>query len=210
MTDAVDIDRLLRDEGFDTPEAAAAARAVLEEQGLTRPGKRNISTAKLPAVQTVLSSAFLRTCGSDECTRLAARKGDGRRPVTVTPGACAVCGGSNNRRAAVALARRLREAGLRRLLIVGGTPTLHHELGQLLGPHGIDLRCVDGATGSHSARDAAPNLQWAEVAVIWGASPLPHKVSKLYTEAPPAHVRIVKFARRGIEALCREVLRSVE
>lgn len=208
MTRDIEIDALLTDEGFDTDDAQRRARACLEALGLTRAGKRNIAEAKLPAVHEALSSRFLRTCGREECRRLGAA--DRREAATVTPLSCELCAGSNNRRAALALARRLRREHLSRLLIVGGTPRLHTELDRLLGPEGIELRVVDGAAGSHSARDAAPNLQWAQVMVIWGASPLPHKVSKLYTESPPAHIRVVKFARRGITALCHEVLRSFD
>jgi hypothetical protein len=206
VTQSVDIDRFLQVEGFDTPAGAARARAVLEDGGLTRAGKLAMSAEKQPAARTLIAARLLKFCGDDGCSSRAA---DGRAPVRVAAACCEVCGGSNNRRAALALAARLKEQDISRLLIVGGTPTLHGELDQLLVPHGIKLRYVDAATGSHSARDAAPDLQWAQVAVIWGASPLPHKVSRLYTADPPPHLRVVKFARRGIEAMCKEVLRSL-
>lgn len=211
MPDVIDIERFLRDEGFDTAEARRRARALLEAEGLTRSGKRGMDTAKLPRVRELLESRFLRVCGNGECEQLG---GDGARParevIAVSPTTCRVCGGSNNRRAALAMARRLKSKDIHRLLVVGGTPALHLEMEELLAPHGIELRFVDGSTGSHSARDAAPDLQWSQVVVVWGASPLPHKVSRLYTDAPPAHVRLVRLSRRGIEALCREVLKSFE
>ena len=209
MTQTAEIDRFLRNEGFDTVEAAARARSVLEEAGLTRPGKRAMAVEKLQAARTALAARLLKVCADGDCRRLAAAGKDARPPVPVAPAACTICRGSNNRRAALVLAAHLRAKGIRRLLIVGGTPTLHAELDQLLASQGVQLRYVDGSVGSHSARDAAPNLQWAQVMVVWGASPLPHKVSQLYTTAPPAHVRVVKLARRGIEAMCREVLRSL-
>lgn len=204
----MEIDRFLRDEGFDLPEATARARGLLEESGLTRPGKRAMAEEKLPRARELLSGLLVRLCTDGDCRTRASM--DGRARVTVSQASCEVCGGSNNRRAALALAERLRAKGLSRLLIVGGTPALHAELERLLRPHGIQLRFVDAATGSHSLKDAMPGMQWAEIAVIWGATPLPHKVSRLYTDDPPAHLRVVKFARRGIEALCREVLRSLD
>jgi hypothetical protein len=204
---SVELDRFLKDEGFDLPDAAARARELLEDGALTRPGKRAMSEEKLPAAREWLGGLLVRLCTDDDCRRQAGV--DGREIVTVSQASCEVCGGSNNRRAALALAERLRAKGLSRLLIVGGTPALHSELERLLRPHGVQLRYVDAATGSHSLRDALPGMQWAEIAVIWGATPLPHKVSRLYTDDPPEHLRVVKFARRGIEALCREVLRSL-
>ena len=211
VSGATDIETLLRSEGFDSADARMRARALLEEQGLTRPGKLRIATEKVPRVRDVLTASFLRICGNGECARLGADpRRDGREVMTVSPAACEVCGGSNNRRAALLLARTLKVRRIDRLLIVGGTPTLHTELEQLLSPHGLQLRYVDGAVGSHSARDAAPDLQWAQVVVIWGASPLPHKVSKLYTDPARTSARVVKFARRGIEALCSEVARSFD
>jgi hypothetical protein len=157
----------------------------------------------------VLAAGSLRVCGDPECERLARDGKPGARLVArVAPTSCLVCGGSNNRRAAGALAARLAATGVDRLLVVGGTPALHTELVRLLTPHGIELRCVDGTHGSHTAKGAAQHLRWAQVVVIWGATPLPHKVSALYVNAPPG-TRVVKLARRGIEALCRAVAQSL-
>ena len=121
---------------------------------------------------------------------------DGRLVVETRPDQCAICGGSNNRRAALLLGRACRLRRVNRLLILGGTPSLHAELDGLLGPLGITLRCIDGATGAHSKTDALPNLNWAQVLVIWASTPLPHKVSVSYTdERPPAAGKQAFFCR---------------
>ncbi len=206
MAAPIPIERLLAGAGYDTPAAQQAARTVLEATRLTRPGKHAIAAEKRETALAVLSGALAPSCGAAACSALSS--GTGRTPVTVSPSACPVCNGSNNQRAALALAERMRARGLAKLLVVGGTPEQHRQLERLLAPLGVSLRCVDGATGSHAQRDADPNLHWAQIVVIWGATPLPHKVSALYA-APPPGVRLVKFARRGIEALCREVLRSI-
>ncbi|MCX6023497.1 MAG: hypothetical protein NTZ05_17550 [Chloroflexi bacterium] len=210
MADAVEIDAFLRSEGFDTPDAQAQARALLEANRFTRPGKRAISDEKLPSARQLLSAYFLRLCGHEDCTALAAASGHtGRTPLTVAPTSCEMCGGSNNLRAARRLTRCLRTQGIDRVLIVGGTPSQHAELEQMLGGQGLHLRCVDGATGTHTKKDALPRLQWAQLLVVWGATPLPHKVSNLYTDDPSTHLRRVPVAKRGIEALCGEILRSL-
>lgn len=209
MSRDVAIREFLAVEGFETGHAAERARAALERAGLTRPGKLRISEDKLPAARAVIGSAFLRVCEKEECARVAEGSGQaGRERVTVSAARCEVCGGSNTRRAAAALSRTLSAEGIERILVVGGTPAQHAEIHALVRGEGLQVRCVDGARGSHSRRDAAPNLDWAQVMVVWGATPLPHKVSKLYTDDPPPRLRVVPLAKRGVEALCREVIRS--
>jgi len=208
----------------------AAARGVLESAALTRAGKRAIAAYKAEGARKAIAAALVRVC-SDECARLAAsgdtsgwavadapapsRNGPKnsaravRRPVRVTSAAsCEVCGGSNNRRAALAARSSLLRANARRVLVVGGTATQQTELRALLGGGGIALQFVDGTSHSHSQRDAIANMRRSDVVVIWGSTPLRHAVSDLYTEAPVAGVRTITVARRGIEALCREVVRS--
>ncbi|MFY0541046.1 hypothetical protein [Nannocystis pusilla] len=65
-------------------------------------------------------------------------------------------------RALAAMARR----DWHRLVVVGGSPPLHHELRALVGKR-IDLRLVDG-TARRTAHDAAHDLAWADRIVVWG------------------------------------------
>ncbi|MFN7134692.1 MAG: hypothetical protein ACK4N5_21615, partial [Myxococcales bacterium] len=49
---------------------------------------------------------------------------------------------------------------------------------------------------------ARADLEWADLVLVWGASELDHKVSRHYTDVPPAAKRkVVQLARRGIAAL---------
>ena len=208
MDPDVDIEGLLRAEGFETKDSVALARKILERQGLTRAGKQRISRSKASGARELLRTSLLKVCQDAGCAELS--RHDRRQPVTVSAAACEVCAGSNNRRALISLARCLRDRGVRRVLVLGGKPEQHEDLGQALRAEGVETRCVDGTRGSHSRRDAAPHLEWAQLLVVWGATQLPHKVSRLYTDDPPAHLRVVPLARRGIEALCREVIRSYE
>ena len=88
--------------------------------------------------------------------------------------------------------------------VVGGTPVLHQELSQLLAGGPTELRAVDGTSGNHTTRMAETNMDWAQLVVIWASTPLPHKVSDLYTT--PLGRRAVVVHRRGIEALCEEIV----
>jgi hypothetical protein len=204
----LDIEAYLRSLGFASGPALAEARAALERGGLTRSGKRRIAETKLASARAILQAALLPSCGHPECVRLAAAADAGRRPVTVEASGCEICGGSNVRRATRSLASCLAARGVRRLLIVGGKGAQHAEIEDALAAAGLEARFVDGSRGSHSRRDAVPDLDWAQVLVVWGGTQLPHKVSKLYTDGLPAHLRgrTVKLARRGVEAVCREVM----
>lgn len=212
MSGDVEIEQFLRAEGFTAPAAAARARAVLEEEGLTRPGKQRIAGAKLPQARQLFARRLLKICQRNDCAEagaaLAAERG--RELVPVATAACELCGGSSQRRATQELADELRRRGLTQLAIVGGTPTQHAELRELLAKDGLALRCVDATKGSHSGKEAAALVKWADVVVIWAPTPLPHKVSNLYKEAAlTAGRRLVTVHQRGIEALCRAVLRHV-
>jgi len=193
---------VLRAAGFDTPAAMKRARSALEAAGLTRAGKSGIAPYKRDAAEALLAQS--RVCGK-ECASLA----DASRTPVVTSGAtCEVCGGSNNRRAALAALRDLRANSVRRVLVVGGTVHQHRDIEQLLTADGIALQFVDGTRASHSQKDAVANMARADLLVVWGSTPLRHAVSNLYTAEPPPHLRTILVSKRGIEALCREISRS--
>jgi hypothetical protein len=204
--DTINIDALLQGLGFTTPAAAKRARRALEAAGVTRPGKRGIAAYKRGDAFKAIASSLVRVCG-DECASLAT---DGREPVVTPAGGCEVCEGSNNRRAALACLRTLRRHGITRVLVVGGTATQQHELRDFIATDGVDVAFVDGTSARHSQKEAVANMNRAQLLVIWGSTPLRHAVSNLYTTEPPRHLRSITVSRRGIEAVCREIIRSYE
>ena len=210
MPTDIAIDTFLTDEGFITPWARHQSRTVLEQAGLTRKGKQAMSSAKLVKAREYLSLYVVRVCGDPGCAALAEVVKDGRLVVETRSTQCAICGGSNNRRAALLLGRACAARSVTRLLILGGTPALHAELESLLVPTGLSLRCIDGASGAHAKTDALPNLNWAQVMAVWASTPLPHKVSVSYTDERPRDLPTVTVGRRGIEALCNAVRQTVE
>jgi len=181
------------------------AREILEAGGLTNPRKHAMEASKLPRARTLLGQRVVRVC-SKECRSLAA---PGREPLLVESDTrCQVCEGSNNRRAALLFAAELRRRGGSRLLVVGGTPVNHRELQQVLALGGVEARCVDGASSTPSQKEAWADERWADLTVIWATTPLPHKVSLLYTVDPQGRAPVT-VARRGIEALCTELRTSL-
>jgi len=98
------IPRLLNDLGLRSPEAQAQGRALLEQHGLTRAGKKNLSLAKVERACAVLAGELRRVCGNAECDQPAAA----RRPEEA-----------------------LYQAGISRLLLLSGTPPQHMTLRNL-------------------------------------------------------------------------------
>ncbi len=199
MSHDVDIDSWLSTEGFDLPEGRSRAREALEAAGLTRPGKARMSAAKEHRARAVLGERFFRHCANPAC--VAAATSSGLTPVrTAHRTACLSCGGSDNRRAEEALVAACQRAGVRRLTIVGGSPSVREELRDALSGR-LDLRLVDG-TERRTLAQARLDLDWADLVLLWGGSELDHRVSTLYTGGPP-HLRrkLVHTSKRGIAAL---------
>lgn len=206
--DPVPIDGWLRGLGYETAPARQRARAVLVGAGLTNTRKENIARYKLRDGERALSAALTRVCGAN-CGKLArADSREGREPVTTTPATCEVCGGSNNRRAALSCRETLRKHHVTHVLIVGGTAQILNELHHIIDWDGVTFEFVDGTKTSLSQKDAAAHLNRAQLMIIWGSTPLRHAVSNLYTQDTPEHVRQITVPRRGIEALCAEIVSS--
>jgi hypothetical protein len=208
VSDDLDIEAWLSALGFDLPEGRTAARAALEAAGLTRPGKARMSTAKEDRARGVLEGAFFLHCATPACIAAAAASGrvgvrTGQRPR------CAHCGGSDNRRAEAALLAACQRAGVRRLVVVGGSPSVREELRDALSS-ALELRLVDG-TERRSLAQARQDLEWAELVLLWGGSELDHRVSTLYSGSPPALRRkLVHATKRGIAALLESAVAHLQ
>lgn len=201
-SDAVRIVDFLAEEGFLDAGAQTIARAVMEAAKLTRPGKERMEASKQERARTLFHQHKLRVCEHSLCHWLRARDHRDGTPIPVTARYCDVCGGSDNRREALAMAACMFERGVHRLLVVGGSDDTRTDLISNV-PDTIALKLVDGV-GYHTQKDARANMQWADVLAVWGATELDHKVSNLYRR-PPADVISVNLVQRGVAALCREV-----
>ncbi|HWV58784.1 MAG TPA: hypothetical protein VNZ57_15115, partial [Longimicrobiales bacterium] len=152
---------------------------VLEEAGLSRRTRPNISTAKVEAVRAVLAEHFVIVCGRGDCQAEISELGDDRLPVPASSrDECAVCGGSANARAVDELVSAMKRAGYSRLCVVGGSPNARSELERLVAGR-IELRLVDGAI-ARAVQQAQADLAWADRVALWGGTILAHKVSRLY------------------------------
>jgi hypothetical protein len=147
----------------------------------------------------VLDERFFRHCATPACAEAASRSG--RVPArTANRARCSSCGGSDNRRAEEALVAACRQSAVRRLVIIGGSPSVREELRDALADR-LELRLVDG-TERRTLSQARLDLDWADLVLLWGGSELDHRVSSLYTgAAAPLRRKLVHTSRRGIAAL---------
>lgn len=164
---------------------------------------------KVERARALLSSELRRVCGNADCDYLAAARWPEKEPILVEPAFCDICGGSSQRRAARLLAEALQQAGINRVLLLGGTPPQHTTLRDLLTGDPIELRLIDGSARAHSAAEAAQQIAWAQLLVVWASTPLHHKVSVAYTSQVPPGLSVITVARRGVESLCRGIAEKV-
>ncbi len=203
-----DIDGWFAERGITLQDARARARAVLEEVGLTSARKVRISEAKLPKAEQVLAERFYRVCAASDCQQVA--RASGREPLLVEPRShCEHCGGSNNRRAEVAFLEACQRHGVRRVVVVGGSPAVREELEDKLSGR-LELRMVDG-TERRTAGKAQSDLEWGDLVLVWGATELHHKVSAHYTQpGTPYRHKVVHVARRGVASLLEAGISHLE
>jgi hypothetical protein len=202
-----DIEGFLAERGMTLPDSRARARALLEEAGLTRPGKQRISDMKLPRAEELLAERLFRVCGAPACMQVA--KASGREPLLVQPRThCERCGGSDNRRAEVTFLESCQRHNVRRVVVVGGSPAVREELEAQLGQQ-LELRMVDG-TERRTAEKARHDLDWADLVLVWGGTELHHKVSAHYMHQGPHSQKVVHVARRGVAALLAEAVTHLE
>ena len=185
---------LLSSRGFED-EGAERALDLLCRNGLTRPGKSRIATAKIEAVDRTLKAALVRHCRKPACLP---PPGDGREPVPVAAAHCETCGGSDNRRAVERMLEAMDRAGWTRLLVAGGSPGTRGELERLCAGR-LDLRFVTEDT-TPNRKTVAPLLAWSDVAAIWTSTEISHK-----TTAVLRGRKVLKVPRRSVAALAEAV-----
>lgn len=204
--DVLSIEALLASLGFRSHGAQAAARKVLVSAGLSTPRKTNIAAYKREQVENELATHLVRVCESTGCEAKARR--DRRERVTVHIADCEMCGGGSTRHATNIMLERLSAAGVRRILVVGGSPTVHTQLNTLFEESRIEIDIVPGDR-MLDARRAEALANRADVIVVWGASILSHKVSTFFTDPRFGHKRAM-LARRGVRSFAEAVTRHLE
>ena len=190
--------------GISGVEQQAIARAVLEDGGFTRAGRTNMAVHKEPAAEESLEAHLAFHCSDSMCRENLHEQerqvSEPRALILVERDACEVCGGSTDRRALNEMAAAMSGAGLSRAVVVGGTNPKWARIRQI-APQSVKWRFVNGL-GNANQRDAASDLKWGDVILIWAGTPAQHRVTNLY-----AGPRTITVPTTGIAALAREAAR---
>ncbi len=201
MAKDLPIDKLLRECGFQSDAALTAARQALLDAGVTRPGKDRIVEWKRPEVEAALRARVTLVC---EPCRLAGL-GEGH-PDAVLAGMgdrCVICEGSSTKRGALIFTRACRRARFHRVIFVGGSPDIRHELPGLLDSE-LDLRLVDGMV-ARPGRDVQREVDGCDVVVLLGSTELTHTVSATW-----GGPKTVATNSRGISAFLLEAAEKID
>lgn len=192
--DDLALSELLSSRGYER-EGVERALERLCRDGLTRPGKTRIATAKIAAVDQALGAAFVRHCRKPACLP---SPGEGREPLLVSAAYCETCGGSDNRRAVERMLVAMDHAGWTKLLVAGGSPGTRGELERLCAGR-LDLRFVTEET-TPNRKTVAPLLDWSEITAIWTTTEISHKATAVLRGR-----KVLKVPRRSVAALAEAV-----
>ena len=203
---ALDLRTALATAGFGADPAAAFA-ALLRDPAAA-PRALAATSVRGPEAFTTLLAERLRTvCHHADCRALAAAS----HWVVVdgTPAACAVCHGSDNDRAYARLSRAWREAGLGKLIVVGGAEDSFAELRRHNETHKHpDLRLVEGGHRPDK-RQARDLCRGADLVVLWGSTQVHHAETEVWSSAAHAQdtpALTMGNGQRGVKALAEAVL----
>ncbi len=129
-------------------------------------------------------------CGGEQCP---SRSGTIR--LKVAAARCDVCRGSDIRRAARGFFDACARANVRRVRLVGGSPSYRRQLESLASEDGrVQLKLISG-TRNRETKDARQDQRHSDLVVLWGATILDHAVSGLYD---PSRGRVLTVPHRGI------------
>lgn len=177
-------DWLREEEGILDAAGIAAARQALVDAGLTNGKKQRMTESKRERASRALWERLAGWCGEPPCESTA--RTTGLPVVRVHRRRCLGCGGSSIQRAARAAVEACEQAGIRRVLLLGGSPPAHSEIRQQLKQLGCRLEIGIIEPGRNvTEKDARAALARVDAVFAWAGTPLDHKVSELFARREP-------------------------
>ncbi len=128
--------------------------------------------------------------------------------IRVSTDRCELGGASDVAAAWHRFAEACTAAGVRRVTVVGGSPTYRKQLKDLVALGvGPELRMVSG-TQRRPKHKADNDIRNSDLVLVWGGTELDHAVSGPYTDAKSG--KVVVIAHRGISGMLDKALREID
>ncbi len=173
--------------------------AILIAAGVTTGRKPRILSSKQDQVRDLMNKSFILVCSRGDCRDSATSLAKGRTlAVASLTEHCECCGGSASAAALERMVQACHSAGIGRICVVGGTPKSWQELRDGIGSS-MEVRVIEG-TVARSRKEADADIRWADAVVLWGPTPLDHRVSDLYRDP-----KVTVVAHRGIQQFAQAV-----
>lgn len=215
-----DIIRLLKGQGLEAfRQQVRVLQTLLADEATALQLLKSIRQVDAPALEKLVEERLRRTCAHPLCNRVT-RAAD-KIPLRVDDDReCAVCGGDPEKRWFHHMVQECAGAGVRRLLVIGGSDATQSRLRALSEGEPVDLRLVSADEEVLAAR-AAGRVEGCDALILWSRWVVPTHISEPYAEAALAADRpiisvlgvtcgVVPLARATVNRLARtHVLRAV-
>ena len=167
---------------------------------------RSLRQVDAAAIKKLLGGRIVRCCADPICGQVLAL--DGVIGLRVdAPDRCSVCEGDPHRRWFLRMVRECERAGVRRLLLIGGSDSTQDALRRLSQGQPVDLRLVPAEEEATPAR-VQGRVEGCDLLVTWPRSLVPPEVTEPYHVAADAlgtpSVRVLG-RRFEVSALSRAV-----
>ena len=192
MSEVVKIAAVLTRLGFRHEMSQAAARKEMESAvpPLTRAGKQNIHSTKVPCVRELLAGRRRR------CAWCVDEPGVPDDAIRVAPTDCDVCRGSGQACRIARSARAAKAAGLRRIVLVGGSPASDREVETMLTRADLQVRIVS-AGSPVNARRAREAEYWADIVLLRCPTEIQHSTTNLFQGSR----KVTRVVTRGLDGV---------
>lgn len=168
---------------------ADVLRALLSDREGALGLIRAIRQVDAAALTKMISGRVTRTCAHPLCDEIA-RLDDRVRVRVDDASRCEICQDSPDRRWFARLVRECARAGVRRLLVIGGSDATQRVLRELAQGQPLDLRLVADAEPAPAAR-VRGRVEGCDVLVLWSGTLVAPDLSAPYEAAAEAEGRPV-------------------
>lgn len=177
-----DIFRLLKGRGLEAlRQQVRVMQALLSDESTALPVLKSIRQIDVSAFEKAIEEKLAPTCADPLCNRTVAAQR--RVPLRVDDEAeCTTCRGEPDRRWFAHMVQECHRAGVRRLLVIGGSDETQARLRALSAGQSVDLRLVSADEEVHPAR-AQGRVEGCDALVLWSNWVVATEVSTPYVNA---------------------------